>query len=136
MPHPATGLAEDEVTRAAVHAVAARHSGRAQDRHAVTERHAADAAAHLHDRAGALVAEDDRRVVPEGVVQDVEIGPAHPAEGHLDLHLIWSARRLLNVQDVDVAGPGAYLTTAFMKVCTAQTMLVAGPKPSRPGWES
>ena len=72
--------------------------------------------AHLHDGAGALVAEDDRRIVPEGVVQDVEIGPAHPAEGDLDLHLVRSAHRLVNVQDVDVAGPGAYLTTAFIRI--------------------
>ena len=93
--------------------MAARDGRGAQDRHAVTEIHARDAAPHFHDGAGALVAENDRRIVPEGVVQDVEIGPAHPAERDLDLHLVRSAHRLVNVQDVDVAGPGSVLDHCF-----------------------
>ena len=105
MPHPATRFTEDEVTRTTIRAAPARHSGGPQDRHAVTEIHTRDAAAHLHDGAGALVAEDDRRIVPEGIVQNMEIGSADTAEGDLDLYLIGSAHRLVNVPDVDVTGP-------------------------------
>lgn len=139
VPHSATGFAENEVTRAAVRAVAARDGGGAQDRHAVTEIHARDARAHLHDGAGALVAEDDRRIVPEGVVQDVEIGPAHPAEGDLDLHLVRSAHRLVNVQDVDVAGPGSVLDHCFHQNLVRDddgTFLQGCATQSRPGWEA
>jgi hypothetical protein len=57
--------------------------------------------------------EDHRRVVAKGVVENMEIRSADSAIGDLQLYLVFSARRLVDLYYVNVAFAACVLDQSF-----------------------
>ena len=96
-----------------VRALPARHRRRAEHGHRIADGHAVHAAADLDHRPCALVSEDDRRIVPKRVVEDVQVRSADAAERDLHFHEAGAARRLVYIAHVDVARAGRVLDDCF-----------------------
>ncbi len=63
--------------------------------------------------AGEFVAEDDGRVVAEGVVHHVQVRAADAAEGYFHLDLARTADGFLHVEDIEVAFAGSEFDQSF-----------------------
>src|SRR5207245_2573778 len=87
VPHAAPIRAEDEITGAAVLAIAAGYRRGAQTGRSLPRFHIGDVATYFNHGACELVAEDDRGKVAEGVVHDMDVGAANTAICNFQLYL-------------------------------------------------
>jgi hypothetical protein len=46
--------------------------------------------------------QDDRRIIPESVIHDMDVGPTHATKRNFDFHMVRTARRLIHIEDVDI----------------------------------
>ena len=114
VPHaPAIG-AKDEVSRAAVLALATGNGGGAQACDSFSQRGVVvDVPAHLHHRAGKLMPQNDRGIVAKRIVKNMEIRSADSTIGDLQLYLVVSATRFLNFPYIDVPFATRVLDQSF-----------------------
>ena len=113
MAHAAAAGAEDEVALAAVFAFAAGDGGGAQAGNAIAHRDGFNFAAHFHDGAGELMAQDHGWEVAEGVVEDVEVSAADTAKRNLNLDLLRSGGRFFHIPNAHISIAGSVLHQSF-----------------------
>jgi hypothetical protein len=94
---------KDEISRAAVRALAAGNGCGAQARDSLSYLGIADIPAHLDHRACKLVSENHWGVVPKRIVKHVKVGSADPTEGYFKLDLVVSASWFVNFPYIDIS---------------------------------
>jgi hypothetical protein len=122
--------AKNQISGQAILTLATRDGTGSQPGNSFPDTNTVHIPANFYDGACKFVAQDDRRKIAERVVEHVNVCSADAAKSDFNSHLIFFARWLRNIKNIDVTFPASVLHERFHP---SKTPVLSRPKISETG---